>query len=450
METEKYKIGYVRCMLFADFGIEPVRALQFINDMEKRPDKVARYKELVVKSLSLQYEGLKDWSKDKLAELAKQRAKAWRKQMGDIAIPEYLAMSKQWNIPLDRFIDIKLTPEFIKKMLDCYIIGQEDYKIMLSVSFYSYLLQKRSRSILPKSNLLVCGPSGSGKTYGMHILSNLFQVPFVIIHCNSIVQEGIEGSKITDGLTSLLLKGWEKEDIKHAVVCFDEFDKLFEKRKFGIDSGEYNSRIVNEMLNIIDDKGEVEFQTSYERRSDRVKLPTSKMMFVFTGVFDGLRKKDSESKDMENLPKAKRRIGFGAQIEAKAAENKLVIDEKPTTEDFIKFGVKPEILGRIQNFVYLDALTEEDMIRVFSLDESSPLTEFKRYFASNDIDVELTEEGKHTLAKLAHERKLGVRGLRSILHQALLEDMYDLEVGEDHILRITKQYIMDNLKQKNK
>lgn len=315
METEKYKIGYVRCMLFADFGIEPVRALQFINDMEKRPDKVARYKELVVKSLSLQYEGLKDWSKDKLAELAKQRAKAWRKQMGDIAMPEYLAMSKRWNIPLDRFIDIKLTPEFIKKMLDCYIIGQEDYKIMLSVSFYSYLLQKRSRSILPKSNLLVCGPSGSGKTYGMHILSNLFQVPFVIIHCNSIVQEGIEGSKITDGLTSLLLKGWEKEDIKHAVVCFDEFDKLFEKRKFGIDSGEYNSRIVNEMLNIIDDKGEVEFQTSYERRSDRVKLPTSKMMFVFTGVFDGLRKKDSEKVYRKVMGKITRSISPKTEID---------------------------------------------------------------------------------------------------------------------------------------
>lgn len=119
-------------------------------------------------------------------------------------------------------------------------------------------------------------------------------------------------------------------------------------------------------------------------------------------------------------------------------------------DDFVEFGIKPEIMGRIQNFVVLNALTEEEMVALFDLGAYSPFSEFEQYFSNNGIDTILTEEGKHTLAHLAIERNLGVRGLKSLLQQVLLEDMYDLEVGEDNILKVTKEYIMDNLsKQQN-
>ena len=103
-------------------------------------------------------------------------------------------------------------------------------------------------------------------------------------------------------------------------------------------------------------------------------------------------------------------------------------------------------MGRIQNFVVIDALSEDELFQLFDMGMSSPFAEFERYFAYNDIQAILTDEGKRTLAKLAKERGLGVRGLKSLLHQALLEDMYDLEVGEENILKITRQYIFDNLK----
>jgi ATP-dependent Clp protease ATP-binding subunit ClpX len=313
---------------------------------------------------------------------------------------------------------------------------------------------KEAGLILPKSNLLVCGPSGTGKTYGMQVLSKLFHVPFVLVHCNSLVQEGIVGPGLTDGFTELLTQGWQKEELEHAVVCFDEFDKLFEKED-GESSGSYNARVVNEMLNIIDDKGEVDFKKNFiNSDGERMKIPTRKMMFVFTGVFNGLRKEKEET-EVEQAPESEeRKIGFQPVEERKKVtkpkETKpaLVIDDEPVLNDFIEFGVKPEMLGRIQNFVFLDELTEDELVALFSMGTCSPFREFEQYFSHNDISSVLTVEGMHTLAKLAIEKKLGVRGLKSLLQQVLMEDMYDLEVGENRHLEITKQYILDNLKKK--
>ena len=187
------------------------------------------------------------------------------------------------------------------------------------------------------------------------------------------------------------------------------------------------------MLNVIDDKGEVVFRESEEKyNSKRANIPTQKMMFVFTGVFDGLK---NQEETVEERP-----IGFIRQSPSVKKTEKLI-----TTEDFIRYGIKPEIMGRIQNFVIINALSEDDLVRLFDMGANSPFAEFEQYFAYNNISTILTEEGKRTLAKIACQHNLGVRGLKSILQKVLSEDMYDLEVGEDNILRITKQYIFDNL-----
>ena len=444
MTQEKEKQN-ARLLLFADFSVPPEKALLFLKDMDNNPQKVTRYNQFLMQNLSKQYETIKEKSLEELKIMTKERADEWTRQVGPVTTKEYVSMSKQWDIPIDGIISEKITPELIKEMLDFFIIGQEKYKIKLSVAFYTYLMQGHQIGrALPKSNLLVCGPSGSGKTYGMQILSKLFHVPFIVVHCNSLVQEGIIGPGLTDGFTSLLTQGWMKEEIERSVVCFDEFDKLFEKGKEGSDSGSYNARIVNEMLNIIDDKGEVDFKENFSSRDgNRIKLPTRKMMFVFTGVFNGLRKEE-ESDEKIRLPKAKRRIGFIVDDEPEE-EKLLAYDAEPTFDDFIEFGIKPEILGRVQNFVFLDELSEDEMVALFDMGTCSPFNEFEQYFSSNGIDTILTDEGKHTLAKLACERGLGVRGLKSLLQQVLMEDMYDLDVGEDNILKVTKEYIIDNL-----
>ena len=427
-QPETKSIKELRTKLFLDLDILPKKAGKYLRDMERHPHKIPAYLKLLTEHLDATVLNMEGRPAGEIMQTVIQRIHDWEEEVGQASIQEIVAMSKQWNVSIDKLLPRKMTPELIKGMLDVFIIGQEEYKIQLSLAFYTYLMKKTRHGALPKSNLLVCGPSGSGKTYGMQVLCSLFNVPFTIIHCNNLVQEGIVGASLTDSFTSLLEK-WTEEDIKYAVVCFDEFDKLFERGRGNDDGGAYNARIVNEMLNIIDDKGEVEFKKSYRIDSKRISIPTGKMMFVFTGVFDGLRQKE------EKTPS----IGFNAV--APASEEKEL-----TADDFIQFGIKPEIMGRIQNFVVIDALTEDELFQLFDMGLSSPFAEFERYFAYNDIQAILTDEGKRTLAKLAKERGLGVRGLKSLLHQALLEDMYDLEVGEERVLNITRQYIFDNLK----
>ena len=427
-QPETKALADLRTKLLVDLDIPVEKADAFLRDMELNPQKIPDYVKLLTRHLDETVRTAEERFAGEIKQTSIQRIHDWEEIVGPVSIREIVAMSKQWSVSVDKLINRKLTPELIKAMLDEFIIGQEEYKIQLSLAFFTYLMKKTRHGTLPKSNLLVCGPSGSGKTYGMQVLCSLFNVPFTIIHCNNLVQEGIVGASLTDAFTSLLEK-WPEDDIKYALVCFDEFDKLFEKRRGNDDGGVYNARVVNEMLNIIDDKGEVEFKRDFKNDSERISVPTNKMMFVFAGVFDGLRKKE------EKMPP----IGFNS-VAPEGEEKEL------TADDFIRFGIKPEIMGRIQNFVVIDALSEEELIRLFDMGMSSPFAEFERYFAYNDIQAILTDEGKRTLAKLARERGLGVRGLKSLLHQALLEDMYDLEVGEDRVLNITRQYIYDNLK----
>ena len=447
--TQEKERKNARILLFADFSVPPEKAVLYINDMERNPNKVSRYSHLLMQNLAKQ-EAVREKPREELVTMVKERVDGWKRTIGAVSTEEYVMMSKQWDIPVDDIIDKRITPELIKEILDFFVMGQDKYKVKLSVAFFTYLMHGYQAGLfLPKSNLLVCGPSGSGKTYGIQVLSKLFCVPFVTIHCNSLVQEGIVGSNITDGFTSLISQGKSKEDVERAVVCFDEFDKLFEKKN-GANSGHYNARIINEMLNIIDDKGEVEFRKKYDHNSERIKLPTRKMMFVFTGVFDGLRKESEEKEKKNSLSPERKRIGFMSYEPEEKPKTEKTVDEEPTVDDFVEFGVKPEIMGRIQNFVFLEALSEDELVRLFDLGAYSPFSEFEQYFSNNGINTILTDEGKHTLARLAIEKKLGVRGLKSLLQQVLLEDMYDLEVGEDNILKVTKEYIMDNLnKQKN-
>ncbi|MGP1446640.1 MAG: AAA family ATPase [Candidatus Limimorpha sp.] len=444
------EIRNARLQLFINFAISPKLAKRFLDDMSKNPNKIAQYYQLLSQNLSNQFDEIKEKTKGELKNMVKIRVQEWQETIGHVSMQEFVSMSNHWEISIDDIIDERITPELIKEMLDFFIVGQDNYKVKLSIAFFTYLMRKDSKTPnLPKSNLLVCGPSGSGKTYGMQVLSKLFQVPFITVHCNSVVQEGIVGTSLTDGFTSSLINGWKKEQIEHAVVCFDEFDKLFERPHSGKSTGVYNERIVNEMLNIIDDKGEVEFKTTFDsRESDRIKISNRKMMFVFTGVFEGIGKQLEEIRQ-DDLT-SRKKIGFRnreeQQQQLESNQDTILIKKQLNENDFIAFGVKPEIVGRIQNFVNLEPLNEEEMMRLFDLGPYSPFTEFEQYFAFNNIDTVLTEEGKHTLAKLACERNLGVRGLKGLLQRVLTEDMYDLEVGEDNILKITKQYIMDNLR----
>lgn len=435
-----------RNLFFADFDLAPEKAKLYIEDMETNPEKATKYSQLIISKMSKNYESFKQKTLDEINQIAKQRVEQWTHTVGPVTVEEFVMMSKQWDIPVDSIIDRKMSPALIREMLDCFLIGQDKYKMMLSVSFFSYIMTCKNPNLcLPKSNLLVCGPSGSGKTYGMQVLCKLFRVPFVIVHCNSLVQGGIVGTDIPDYFTSLYLQGWSREEIAQAVLCFDEFDKLFSK------NGCFNGRIVDETLSIIDEKGEIEFRVSNDPHALKIKVSTRKMMFVFTGVFDGLKNRIKEEDRKDKKAVKRRIIGFGRQEkpdeeESVDEEQQLLIEKEPEMEDFVSFGVKPEILGRVQNFVFLEALNEDHMVRLLSLGQHSPFSDYELYFSQNGVKVVLTDDGKKAFARLACGRKLGVRGLKSIIQQVMFNDMYELNAGDNKTLYVNEEYIMNNLK----
>lgn len=431
----------IRQLLFASFSIDVETAKKMLKRIEDNPNKIPSILNYLNKEITSQYSWVKNTWNDEFKELVESRIAEWLQAFGEISIPEYMQMTKCWDVPVDWYYSLSYTPANIKQMLDCFVIGQENYKMALAVNFYTYLIRKKgTMPRLPKCNLLVCGPSGSGKTYGTQVLSKLFRLPFLVIHCNSLVQEGIIGTSLSGCFTSLALEGWSDEELACSVICFDEFDKLFEKTTKGDDAGYYNARIINELLNIIDDKGEIEFKRDYDYNADRIKISNKKMMFVFTGVFNGMKKANTSNK---NTSKARRPIGFNRPMPMNVESSETA---PITSDDLIQFGIKPEIVGRIQNFTTVNALTEDDMVRLFNLGISSPFTEFEEYFKYSGIEAVLTEDGMHALARIAIANNLGVRGLKGLLQQALMEDMFDLEVGEDRRLEVNEAYILEQLK----
>lgn len=439
INTQKNKI---RQLLFTSFSIDVKTAKKMLHRIETNPERIPSILSYLEKEMTSQYSWVKNtWDND-FRDLVELRISEWKETFGEISIPEYMQMTQCWDVPVDWYTDISFTPSNIKQMLDCFVIGQENYKMTLAVNFYTYLIRKKGTiPRLPKCNLLVCGPSGSGKTYGMQVLSKLFRLPFLVVHCNSLVQEGIMGTSLSGCFTSLALEGWSDEALEYSVICFDEFDKLFEKTSKGEEAGYFNARIINELLNIIDDKGEIEFKRGYDSLAERLTVSNEKMMFVFTGVFNGMKKVQNQ----ENAePRVTRPIGFNKDVPVSVVPSKS--SDLITPDDLVQFGIKPEIVGRIQNFTTVETLSEDDMVRLFDLGVSSPFVEFEEYFKYSGIEAVLTEDGKHALARIAIENGLGVRGLKSLLQQALMEDMFDLEVGEDCRLEVNEAYILEQLK----
>ena len=213
-----------------------------------------------------------------------------------------------------------------------------------------------------------------------------------------------------------------KDATEHVVIYFDEADKLLEK-------GGYDDRILNEMLNLIDDNNSITFRETDEAyHYGTVTLPTNKMLFIFTGVFRGIE-------DIIKKRLGKKQIGF-----EQSSRSTLTGDyhQYATEEDFEKYFNRPELSGRIQRYAYVKELQAEDMARLLLNSKESPVTGFENYFQVREIEFSMTEDGAMALARAASEKHLGVRGLKSLMLNALSEDMFLLDnkkiiMDEDYV-----------------
>lgn len=416
-------------LLFASLFLEMNKVLKTKQSLNSRPELGGNISEVLSRMMTEEMPRFKDSkTPEEVKEAAVERVNEWKKAIGQPSIEQYAALSKYWGIPFSDVVNDKVTPSMIYDLLDCFVVGQEDYKRQLATSFFSYLLKNDERSgllELPKSNLCVYGPSGSGKTFGFQTLARHYGIPIIIVRCNTLVPEGIRGISISDYFTkayrSIKLSDKEKKkaELRKAIVCFDEFDKIFENEY-------YSESICNEILSCIDDDGEICFSEKPDHEGEKITLSNKNMMFVFTGVFQGLDKIRSGN-------------CLGFRNGEKSGEALKRIDSK----DLVKFGIKSEIAGRIQNCAEVKPLSVNDLYDLLNSNLESPFDTFRNYFRLNDIEAVITDEAKMMLAQMAYDRELGVRGIKGLLNTILREDMHHLNVGEK--LEINCEYIEQHI-----
>ena len=377
---------------------------------------------------------------DERKSIIKKHVDEWGTEVGQPSITNLVKLCDAWNCDIQHVYDKPLTPLQIKNILQMYVIGQDKYCEQLALAFYLYkdsleMDEYESRNAM-RDSLFVLGPSGSGKTYAIQTLCQLFNAPMVLVHCNSLVQEGIVGESLSNVFTKFYQShGKDVEIMKRAVVVFDEFDKL-------LLDGHYNGRILNEMLNIIDDKGEVTFDEKFSTSGTvkKITVPTNQMLFLFTGVCNGL----------ENV--TRRRMNLGglgfASEEAKSAGVEWI--EHVTKGDLETLGFIPEIVGRIQTVTHTVNLTEDKLVAALDSELSSPLISFTRKLAKHGIRLEVSDSGKKAIAAASYKNQLGVRGMKGVLYDVLhgeLPRLLSEECENERVLSIDKAYVAKTLNQ---
>lgn len=416
-------------LLFASLFLEMSKVLQTNQSLNACPELGGKITDVLSRMMTEEMPRFKDSkTKEEVKEAAIDRINEWKEAIGQPSIEQYAALSKYWGIPFSDVVQDKVTPSMLYDLLDCFVVGQEDYKRQLATCFYNYLLKNDERSgllDLPKCTLCVYGPSGSGKTYGFKTLARHYGIPIINVHCNILVPEGIRGISLSDCFTKAYRsfkisdKDKKKAQLSKAIVCFDEFDKLFE-------TGYYSESICNEILSCIDDDGEICFSERPDHEGEKITLSTKNMMFVFTGVFQGLDKIRSGNS-----------LGFCNGKKAGQALKRI------DSSDLVKFGIKSEIAGRIQNCAAVETLSVNDLYNLLNSNFESPFDTFRNYFRLNDIEVVITDEAKMMLAQMAYDRELGVRGIKGLLNNILREDMHHLNAGKK--LEINCEYIEQHI-----
>ena len=389
-----------------------------------------RLKELLLKYLELQEINDIDFT-ERIINIAnlKKHLLAFEEHFGKPSLKDVIRVTKMSKLKVKYILEKKyVTPGGIKDAIDDYVVGQDDYLDKLSLNFYTYCLRMFDQEFykdIPRANLLVYGPTGVGKTFAIQVLADIFEVNVGIVNCNSLVQEGIVGVNISDVFTEIYVKNNNSEEaVMQSIVFFDEFDKLFL-------SGSYNSRILNEILSIIDDNGSVVFKNKKENYNfENIRLSTKNMMFVFSGVFEGLKRVVEKKRNISSLGFDKRSF---------IGENDFYEYVEPS--DFKKLNIRSEILGRINDYAYVKDLSTEMIEDILLRSESSPIKPYKRYFESHGIELELLTEGAKELSSYVDENKSGVRGLKSLLWQILSDEM---GLAGDEVL-ISKKIFIDKL-----
>ena len=329
--------------------------------------------------------------------------------------------------------DINLmTPMEMKEVLDEYVVGQDEAKKVLAVSVYNHykrILSGRKNDVeLQKSNILMLGPTGSGKTFLAQNLARMLNVPFAIADATTLTEAGYVGEDVENILLKIIQAAdYDIERAQQGIIYIDEIDKITRKSEnTSVTRDVCGEGVQQALLKIVEGTvASVPPQGGRKHpQQEFIQIDTTNILFICGGAFEGLEKIIESRMDTKT-------IGFNGSLGMKHEKNVGEILKEVMPQDFIKFGLIPEFIGRVPVVVSLDALDEDALVRILQEPKNSLVKQYKALMDMDGVDLEFEPDALREVAKTAMERKTGARGLRSVIEKTMMDVMYEAPSNEN-------------------